>query len=110
MCKIRCKLLRAAISQFIVFAEPAKALPMKKIATEMSIIGRRPKTSERRPQKGIMAVLASPYAEPTHTKSSPPLRTFVIFGTAVKTAGSSNARKKFEIMTARNESQEGRML
>ena len=72
---------------------------------DASIIGRRPKTSARRPEKGRIAVLARPYADPIHTKSSPPWRSLVIVGTAVDTAVMSSALRKLATTTAMKDSQ-----
>ncbi len=97
--------LRAAINQFMLCAAPASALPKRKIVMEMSITGRRPNTSARRPENGRIAVLARPYADPIHTKLSPPCSSLVMVGTAVDTAVMSRALRKLATTTAMNDSQ-----
>ena len=98
------------MSQFMFCAVADKTLPRAKSVIDMSMIGFRPKISARRPDKGRIAVLERAYAEPTHVKSSPPLRSFVIVGTAVETAVMSRALRKLETTTARNESQNAEPL
>lgn len=70
-----------------------------------SATGRRPKTSASRPEKGRMAVLARPYAEPIQTKLSPPLSSLVIVGTAVETAVRSSALRRLASRMAVKQSQ-----
>ena len=89
----------------MVCAAPASALPTRNMAIATSMTGLRPRTSASRPEKGRMAALASPYAAPTHTKSSPPCRSAVIVGAAVETEVKSSALRKWATATAMKESQ-----
>ena len=71
----------------------------------MSMVGLRPNISARLPDRGKMAVLERAYAEPTHVKSSPPLRSLVIVGRAVATAVKSRALRRVDKRTARKVNQ-----
>ncbi len=53
----------------------------------------------------MIAVLVRPYADPTHTKLSPPLRSFTMVGTAVDTVVMSNALRKLATTMAMKDSQ-----
>ena len=82
-----------------------KTLPRAKSVIDMSMIGFRPKISARRPDKGRIAVLERAYAEPTHVKSSPPLRSLVTVGRIVATAVRSRAPRRTDMIMARKDSQ-----
>lgn len=69
------------------------------------MMGFRPKISAKEPERGRTAVLARAYAEPTHTKSSPPFKSLVMVGRAVATAVRSRALRKIDVTTAMKESQ-----
>lgn len=59
--------LRPAISMFMVCADPDRADPMAKKASDPTMTGRRPKICARPPDSGKKAVLPRLYAAPTHT-------------------------------------------
>ena len=94
--RIEMNLLRAAISQSMFFAEPDRALPRKKKPTQQTIVGLLPKMFARCPVKGIVAAADSAYAAPTHTNLSPPLRSWVMTGSAVDTAVMSRALRMLQ--------------
>ena len=83
---------------------------MKKRPTEASITGRRPKASARRPERGRLAALARPYAEPTQTNLSPPLRESVMVGRAMEIAVRSSALTNEQTKMAMKVSQKAEPL
>ena len=101
----RKNILRAPIIIFMFCAAPAKALPRAKMVMEMSMIGFRPKIFARLPVRGRIAVLANEYADPTQTKSSPPLRSSVMVGRETETPVRSTALRNRETITAINDIQ-----
>ena len=84
---------------------PEIALPIANSKIEPIMTGLRPKMSASEPLKGRNAVLERAYAEPTQEKSSLPLRSAVIVGSAVLTAVRSSALRNVETMTAMKVSQ-----
>jgi hypothetical protein len=93
------KVLRAAINISMFCAAPHKALPTAKKTMAMSMTGLRPKISARAPESGRMTVLARAYAAPTQTNLSPPLRSWVIVGSAVLMTERSRALRNRETAT-----------
>lgn len=94
----------------IFCAAPARALPSAKENIDKSMMGLRPNMSARAPESGRMAVLERAYADPTHVKSSPPLRSLVIVGRAVATAVRSRALRRIDMTMATNDSQKAAPL
>ena len=92
------------------WAAPESALPTKKRPTEASMTGRRPKASARRPERGRLAALARPYAEPTQTNLSPPLRESVMVGRAIEIAVRSSALTNEQTKMAMKVSQKAEPL
>jgi hypothetical protein len=99
------EILRAAINIFMFCAAPHKALPRAKNARDRSMTGLRPKVSARAPESGRIAVLARAYAEPTQTKLSLPLRSWVMVGRTVPVTVRSRALRNKETTSAMNVSQ-----
>lgn len=72
--------------------------------------GRHLNASAKRPDKGRIAALASPYAEPIQTNLPPPLRDSVMVGRAMETAVKSRALTKVQTRTATKVSQKAEPL
>ena len=83
----------AVINIPIVIAEPANALPTKKIAAATSKIGLRPQISEIFPHEGTDAALPSRSAEPIHVYPALEPKCCAIVGRAVVTIVMSSAAR-----------------
>jgi hypothetical protein len=73
----------AAINIAILTLTAASKLPMKNIAAAISKTGLRPQISENFPQDGVLAALASKYADPIHVYPAFEWKYSLIVGKAV---------------------------